>query len=396
MDFETTYDVVVCGGGIAGVSASLASARRGLKTCLIEKTVFTGGLATTGNVLIYLPLSDRAGRQTTFGLAEELMRESVHYGPGECHVKNDWSKGQNSVFTPAAFILRLDELLLENGVDIWFDSLVCSPRVSRGRLTAVEIENKSGRGVVHGKVFVDATGDADLAFRAGAPCATQLNHMSLWATGMKPEAAKELLADGCQANHLLMAAGAWDDGTNAPEGMRQFSGVDAKDVSEFILTGRRLLLEKCKKEHARLGPDGRKKVFPLGLPAMANFRTTRRIEAVCTVGNGQQHQHFDDSVGVVTNWKTGKDLWELPYRALLPKEVNGLLTAGRCIGARDEAWSVFRVIPAAAMSGEVAGLAAALSAERGIDPAALPIQDLQAELKQRNFLLDVRELNGTA
>ena len=396
MDFCTAYDVVVCGGGIAGVAAALSSARRGLKTCLIEKTVFTGGLATTGNVLIYLPLSNRAGSQTTFGIAEELMRESVCYGPGECHTINDWSKGHTSVFTPAAFILRLDEILLQNGVDVWFDTLICLTRSSRGMVRGIEVENKSGRGLIKGKCFIDATGDADVAFRSGVPCATQLNFMSLWAVGMKPESAKDLLSGGCRANRLLMSAGAWDDGSNAPEGMRKFSGVDSKDVSEFILSGRRLLREKYKAEQDKLGPDGRKKIFPMGLPAMANFRTTRRIEALYTLGDHDAFQHFDDSVGVVTDWKNGKALWELPYRALIPQKARGLLTAGRCIGARDEAWSVFRVIQAAAMSGEVAGLAASMCAERGTDPAALPIQDIQSELKRRTFVLDVRELNSEA
>ncbi len=394
LSYETAYDVVICGGGIAGVAASLAAARRGFKTCLVEKTVFTGGLATTGNVLIYLPLSNRAGVQTTFGISEELLRESVKYGPGSSHVINDWAAGHTSTFTPAAFILRLDELLVEHGVDVWFDTLICGTRLTGGNLSGIEVENKSGRGLINGKVFVDATGDADVAFRAGAPTATGLNFMSIWATGMSPEAAQDLLDGKLNAGRLLMAAGAWDDGTNAPEGMRQFSGVDSKDVSEFILTGRRLLLEKYKAAQAKLGPDGRKKVFPMGLPAMADFRTTRRIEAEYTLGNGEAFRHFEDCVGVITNWKTGNDLWELPYRALVPQKIGGLLTAGRCIGARDDAWSVFRVIQAAAMSGEVAGLAASMAVERGISPGALPIPDLQAELKQRRFVLDVRELKS--
>jgi hypothetical protein len=336
LDFRTSYDVVVCGGGIAGVAAALSAARRDLKTCLVEKTIFPGGLATTGNILIYLPLSNRSGQQTTFGLAEELMRESVKYGPGECHVKHDWTKGgsQHSVFTPAAFILRLDEMLVGDKVDVWLDTLVCGTNLRQGRITSVEVENKSGRGLIIGNAFVDATGDADIAFRAGASCATQLSHMTIWAMGMKPESAKDLLAGGGRPLRMLMAAGARDDGSHAIPKMRMFSGVVGKNVSEFVLTGRRLLREKYRAAQARLGPNGRKKIFPLGLPAMANFRTTRRIEARYTLGDHHPFRHFKDCVGVVTNWKTGRDLWELPYRALLPRKVDGLLTAGRCIGAR--------------------------------------------------------------
>ena len=392
-DFETSYDVVVCGGGLAGVSAALASARRGQKTCLIEKTVFTGGLATTGNVLIYLPISDRKGNQVTFGLSEELMRESVKYGPGEVQIINHWDKGHNSVFNPASFILRLDEILMANGVDVWFDSLACGAQVSRGALTGIEVENKSGRGLVKGKAFVDATGDADIAFRAGAECASQLNHMTLWATGASSAMAKALLSsEGCSAKQLLACVGAWDDGSNAPGGMRKFSGVDSKDVSEFILTGRRLLLEHYKREQAKLGVNGRSQVFPLGLPAMANFRTTRRIEAQLVLDKFEANRHFEDCMGLVAEWKKGEEVWELPYRTLIPKKLKGLLAAGRCIGASGDAWSTFRVIQAAALSGEVAGLAASMSAERGIPPDKLPVAELQSELKKRKFILDVREL----
>jgi len=185
-DYQTGYDVVVCGGGMAGVAAALAAARHGRKTCLLEKTVFPGGLATAGNVLIYLPLSDRRGRQVTFGLAEELLKASIAYGPGEVHVINDYAQGHQSVFNPASFILALDELLLAAGVEVWFDSLVCGVQTARGTITGVAVENKSGRGLVKGKTFVDATGDADLAFRAGAPCAVQENFMTIWAAGASP------------------------------------------------------------------------------------------------------------------------------------------------------------------------------------------------------------------
>ena len=394
--FETAYDVVVCGGGMAGVAAALAAARLGQKTCLLEKTVFTGGLATTGNVLYYLPLSDHHGNQVTFGIAEELLRASIHYGPGEVagDFKTNPERRYSGEFMSAAFILALDEVLTAAGVDLWLDTLVCAPRLSRGKLTGVEVENKSGRGLVRGKAFVDASGDADLAFRAGAPCATQLNFMSIWAVGATPEMARSLLSEtGCAIAHgVFAAAGAWDDGSNQPAGIRQFSGVDAKDVSEFILTGRRLLREQYRDAQAKLGPNGRRKVFPMGLPAMANFRTTRRIEARHTLANGDAFKHFDDCVGLVAEWKRGEEVWELPYRALLPPATPGLLVAGRCIGARDDAWSVMRVIQAAAMSGEVAGVAGAMAADRGHAPDRLPVTDLQCELKKRGFLLNVRDL----
>ena len=80
---ETSYDVIVVGAGVAGVAAALEAARAGLSTALIEKTIFTGGLATTGLVNIYLPLCDGRGTQVSFGIAEELLQLSLKYGPGD-------------------------------------------------------------------------------------------------------------------------------------------------------------------------------------------------------------------------------------------------------------------------------------------------------------------------
>ena len=130
------------------------------------------------------------------------------------------------------------------------------------------------------------------------------------------------------------------------------------------------------------------------LPAMADYRMSRRIEGHYTLQTGEKFKHFADSVGVVADWRGGHDLWCLPYRATLAKDLPGVLAAGRCLGAAGEAWQVFRVIQAAAMSGEVTGLAAAMSVERNILPEALPVDAIQKELLKRGFLLDMRELGN--
>ena len=109
-------------------------------------------------------------------------------------------------------------------------------------------------------------------------------------------------------------------------------------------------------------------------------------------GNVDAFRHFPDSVGLVAEWYSGKTLWETPYRSLLPKRVRGLLAAGRCMASGGRAWSVMRVIQAAAMTGEVCGLAAARSVERGITPDRIDLPWLQGELVKRKFVLDVREI----
>ena len=396
LDFEVGFDVVVAGAGVAGVAAALAAARQGAKVCLIEKTIFPGGLATTGCILHYLPLSDCRGNQATFGIAEELLHASLKYGPGE--VPPDWMNPEtksryDAKFNPASFILALDELLGAAGVDVWLDTLVCRARGEAGRLTGIEVENKSGRGLVRGKVFVDGTGDADVAYRAGAPCVTGKNALAIWSLAYSLDAARQAVQQ--ESGHPLMklvTEGALDDGSKAIRGVRSFSGVDGHDVSEFILTGRRYLLDYYKREQQKRGANGRKDIYPSFLPAMADFRTTRRIDGIYSMGNDDAFRHFPDSVGLVAEWYSGKTLWETPYRSLLPRKVRGLLAAGRCMASGGRAWSVMRVIQAAAMTGEVCGLAAARSVERGITPDRIDLPWLQGEVVKRKFVIDVREI----
>ena len=119
--FQSRYDLVVAGGGVAGVAAALAGARRGLRTALVEKTVWFGGLATSGLIYIYLPLCDGNGTQVTFGISEEMLKRSLEYGPGE--IPPGWRRERNAaeasryrvIFSPASFVLSLDKMLEEAG-----------------------------------------------------------------------------------------------------------------------------------------------------------------------------------------------------------------------------------------------------------------------------------------
>ena len=132
MDFTVSYDVAVVGGGVAGIAAAIQSARSGKKTVLIEKTILLGGLATSGLVYIYLPLCDGNGHQATHGICEELLRNSIQYGPGE--IPENWRQEKNAPerkrlmcrFSPASFMLSLEELLRRENVDIWYDTLAVS------------------------------------------------------------------------------------------------------------------------------------------------------------------------------------------------------------------------------------------------------------------------------
>ncbi|MDD3887096.1 MAG: FAD-dependent oxidoreductase, partial [Victivallaceae bacterium] len=169
--FSKEYDVAVVGGGVAGAAAAIQSARYGKKTALLEKSAFAGGLATSGLINVFLPLCDGNGRQVSFGICEEMLRRSIKYGSGD--IPPNWRNERNaperkrliSVFNPASFVLSLDEMLEECHVDVWFDTLVCDVSVENQKITAIKVENESGRGSVTAKQFIDASGSALLARR---------------------------------------------------------------------------------------------------------------------------------------------------------------------------------------------------------------------------------------
>jgi glycine/D-amino acid oxidase-like deaminating enzyme len=156
------YDVVVAGGGFAGISAALSAARNGAKTLLIEKQFALGGLATLGLITIYLPLCDGCGRQVSFGIAEELFRLSILHGyeDGKENVEA-WINGSDPEarkqhrfrvrFNAAMFAILAEQKLLETGVEILYGTSVCDTLVEEGSVKALFIESKSGREAVMAK-----------------------------------------------------------------------------------------------------------------------------------------------------------------------------------------------------------------------------------------------------
>ena len=372
------YDIAVCGGGIAGVAAALAAARRGMKTVLIEKTVLPGGLATSGLVLVYLPLCNSRGTQMIYGIAEELLIASNKYGP--LTPDPDWKeKGRRYMvnFSPGSLVLALDELLEEAGVDVWLDSVITDCTVENKRLTELTVFNKSGSVKVGAGTFVDATGDADLLFLAGEPCNYSENSMVLWTI----ERNDHVKSGNDLDEHAHVAIHA--DPLANPYTYEPISG---KMVSDFVLEGRRRYRNLLKKEAAE-GISTRQSHYPLTLQSMPPIRKGRCIQGCFTMDTGMESRSFEDSVGVLGDWRSNK-VWQVPYRALLPNGLRGVIAAGRCISAIGDAWEATRVIPVAAMTGEVAGIAAAMAVKQGATPHELAYPELAEELRKTGFLLE--------
>ncbi|MBQ6597644.1 MAG: FAD-dependent oxidoreductase [Lentisphaeria bacterium] len=372
------YVAAVCGGGIAGVAAALASARCGMNTVLIEKTILPGGLATSGLVLVYLPLCDGKGHQMIHGISEELLNASNRYGP--CEPNSEWEKHGRYVarFSPGSFVLALDELLENAGVDVWLDSRIIGCTVQNGRLTEIEVANKSGTVRIGAKVFVDATGDADLCFLAGNPCRFSENSMVLWTIEHNEHSKSENDLDEC--SHTAIHA-------DPLEKAYTTENLSGKMVTDFVLEGRRRYRDLLKREYAE-GIADRKSHYPLTLQTLPPIRKGRCIQGCFTLDTGMEGRSFEDPVGVFGDWRCPGKLWQIPYRSLLPENLNGVIAAGRCISSIGDAWEATRVIPVAAMTGEVAGTAAAMSVIRGKTPHDLAYSELADELRKTGFRLD--------
>ena len=400
MDFSVNYEVAVAGGGIAGIAAAIRAARSGKRTVLLEKTLLPGGLATSGLVYIYLPLCDGRGRQLTFGLAEELLRSSLTYGPGE--IPPPWNGATppagapparfRCVFSPAAYMLALDELLEDAGVDCWFDTLVCGVEQESGRLRALVVENESGRGRIEADAFIDATGSCAVCRRAGVPCHDERNALTMWALEYRSGA-----PNGDLGPELALRSSTPfpEDWSRVPES-EIYRGLSGKLVSRFALESRRVLREHYREVH-RSGRRSRRDNFALKLPLQPQFRKLYAIAARYVLDSGEDGRYVEDSIGLVGDWRRPGPVWELPWRILQPAAgpVN-LLAAGRNVGARNDAWEITRVIPSAALTGEVAGLAAALAVELGIPVSELPVARLQQKLRELGFKLHAGELAPSA
>lgn len=382
------YEVIVVGGGVAGVGAALAAKRNGCKTLLIEKSVMLGGLATLGHIVIYLPLCDGNGRKVIGGISEELLQLSIKYGYD--NLPYGWREGKetlvsgkrySTIFNVPAFIVALDEVMEKEGIYLLYDTVFSTPILEGDICKGIMVENKSGRTAYMGKVIVDATGDCDVMHRAGVECAEADNWLSYWAYYSSLEDMKTAV----ESKDIMKAVrykplGATNTGHNAPTGSRKYMGTNADEITEFVMKGRKLVREDILK-------NSKKGYSYLALPGMPQFRTTRRIKGLYELKEDDVFKYFDDSIGCTGDWRKAGPVYEIPYRSLISREIKNIITAGRTIAATGDTWEVTRVIPPAAMTGQAAGTAAAIAIADGCSLHDVPIDRLQKKLSEDGVII---------
>lgn len=387
------YDVVVVGGGIAGVAAALAASRAGTKVCLLEKVCALGGLATVGNVIIYLPLCDGNGRQVIGGIGEELLRLSVDDVPvPEIRVEPApacWEPGGDleerkkhrfrNGYNPITFLYKLERLLLKNHVTLFYDTRFCSV-VKEGRhIRAVVVESKSGRTAILCKAVVDTSGEADVCVAAGEKTPS---------IGGNVRCGWYYYVD---AHGQVRLRALTDNGylpSRRQPGVKyiDFKGDSAAQVTAMALTSREMMMADLAAIKAKEGGNP----YPIMIPTIPCFRMSRRLTGKVTLKSTDDHRWFDDCLGMTGDWRKAGPIFCLPLRSLAAVHTANLITAGRCMSSAGDTWDVTRVIPTCAVSGEAAGAAAAFLAREddNVGFLDLDVQTLQKHLRRRKVIID--------
>ena len=445
-------DVLVAGGGPAGVCAAIAAARNGASVLLVERGNCLGGMATRGLVGPFMTCYDKSGTtQIIRGLFGEIVERLVARG-GAIHPREvfggtaftSWIKvGHDhcTPFEPEALKLLLDEMCAEAGVKVLFHADFAEPLMDGDRIFGARLFTKAGMREVRAKIVIDATGDADVAFRAGAPTEFgdeasgriqpasmffRIGNCDLAAITDDIEAHKNdfYRKDGVNYRSLhwrvaeARAAGDW---TLDRVSIGLFRGVKEDEWS--INTSRIMGVDSTDPESwSAAEAEGRRQVdeifrfFRKYVPGCANarllcsgstvgIRESRRIVGEyrltaedCIEGRVPPDSVFVASNSVDVHGRFGPmsneyvpirngNWYGVPYRCLLPRKIENLLVAGRCLSADSEAAGAVRVMPPCMAMGQAAGVAAALAASRGVSPREVDPDAIRRELARRGVVL---------
>lgn len=378
------WDIIVCGGGVAGVAAAVTAARSGKKTLIIEKSVNFGGLATNGLVNYFVPMCNGRGKQIIFGLADEMLKLSQKTGwtsTKDCWLydypeKNGRLDGR---YSPALFSLALADMVKKSGAEIFLDTVISGADTENGHINGIVIDSKSGREYLEADFFVDTTGDADLLVRAGVPTVTGGNYFTYYAIGTDFDLMKKAVESGNigDAYRWYMGGRANLYGGGHPEGKKLYAGVTKEEITEYILDNQAILFDSIK--------DKDKKTFDITLlPSMPQLRTTRRIDGDATFTEKDAYVHKSDSICAINDFDRKDFLYEVPFGTLVKSGFDNVITAGKSASASGYGWDVLRVIPPAILTGQAAGNACCLAIEEACPVFSVNVKKLQSIMESQN------------
>ena len=421
-------DVFVAGGGPAGVAAAAVAARQGRSVFLAEGHSCLGGMGTAGLVPAFMQFGDGVNFLAA-GVGEELLDRLLAAG-GVGPRYDPARRARGSICINAETLKRVyDEFVTEAGVNFALHTNLIAVDAEAGHVRSAICAAKSGLFAVRARVYIDATGDGDLAAWAGAPFekgdaeGTMMPDTlcSLWADvdwqavdagglGSGSSRLDEAITDGLfsQEDHHL--PGMWIVGERTGGGNIGHSfgvdGTDERSLTEALVDGRKLVLEyeRYFKEYLR----GFEHMQLMATGSLMGLRETRRImgDYVLCLEDFKTRAVFDDEIGRYsypvdihptrpgqdeyarfmdewTNLRYGKgESYGVPYRVLLPQGLTNVLVAGRCISCDRAMQGSIRVMPGCYITGQACGMAASMAVEQAADPRSLNVSQLRRRLIQ--------------
>src|SRR5580692_7439640 len=444
IDVILETDVLVVGSGPGGLAAALASARAGARTTLIDRYGCFGGNITQVGVE-GLAWYRRPQTVDSEGIGIEFEQRAKTMGAAMPEPQST-----SYALDGEAFKYVADVLVQEAKIEPMLHRLFVAPIVEDGVIRGVITESKSGREAILAKRVVDATGDADVALRAGAPTRktpreemmavsvmfsmTGVNKKRFieeikadpqtykdWSgngewdietTGKEDDLFspflrkpfKQAVAAGVIPSNLTTIAGTW--GAISDQGDLTYlnlvhvpscDGTDARDLTRGEIEGRRMAIMAVKALRGFMPGCEDAKLRNFGMTL--GVRDTRKIDALynMTGADVREQGRFEDSIGIFPEFVDGYGIlilpttgryFHVPYRALVPKGISGLIVAGRCIGGDKISHAAVRNMMCCAVSGQGAGIAAAVSLKTGEDFEHLDVRRVQSELRRQGARID--------
>ena len=389
INVKKEYDVIVCGGGVAGVAAAITAREQGASVLLVEKSNILGGLGTLGLINLFVPMCNGRGKQIIFGLCEKWARLSAKLGFDT--IPEEWKDGEPKTpcdvryvqkYSPYIFALQLMDEVTKAGVDLLYDCIACDPFMERKICKGLFVENKSGTEFYACKMLIDTTGDCDVLRRAGVPTVAGKNFYTYLGTMITLESCQTAVekSDIKYIYNGICGGGINLWGDKQPDDMPMWSGLSAEEVTDYLVTNQKDMLSKLKSEE-------RKEREIAQLPMMPQLRTTCHIKGDYSLKISDAYKHFEDSICAVNDFEHRDHLWEVPFRTITRKDYPNMITAGRSADGEGYMWDILRVIPVAILTGQAAGHAAVLAINDNVRLADVNIKKLQKKLKDDNVMI---------
>lgn len=451
--YSKVYDVVIAGGGVSGCVAAIAAARSAVSTLIIEQAGYLGGALTSFGVGPMMTF--HAGeKQVIKGIMQEIVAEMVSRGYSQGHIK-DTTQYINYLtpFSSEGLKIVLDDMLAEAGCDVLFHSFIGRVNTDQKQITSLTVCNKDGIHDISGKVFIDATGDGDVATWAGArmtkgretdgamqPMTMNMKYCNVNATELREHITKHAGEFPRMINNIelmnktarLSFAGfakEFSEARNRGEldiKREEVLCFEANSPSEFIVNTTRILdhdgtnaaslsdAERVGRKQCQQLDVFLRKYIPGFETAILEFtgpsvgiRGSRQLIGSYTL-TGQDvmerkefktviaHSaypidiHNPKGEGTVSSFvSTPGTYYSIPYEVMVCEEISNLLVTGRCVSATFEAQAAIRTTPTVGALGHACGIAAALAVHNNADTRKIDIMELQQQLKIQNAYLDL-------